>query len=227
MKEDEIGTEAVCNACGEKIRFDGQHWQHTGLLQPRHFATPQTGEEKVGFVALDISEKGTAVIAPENRIEGVSDAFHVTDEPSAEWVLGLYADIDRRAAQIAKRLEQLKADRDRLDRRFLAELGAFADAEALLRRRKTITLENADITITDRKDAYKIADKDKAMDSAQKGGYVITETVKRIDEKAFLTAARAYHAEKGEQFAGVTFVPAHREYKIGPAKADKAAEKTP
>ena len=181
---------------------------------------------------LDITGE-TREVAPisqvcesENRIEGVDDGFHVTDEASADWVLGLYAESDRRTAQLKKRLEQLATDRAKLDRRFLAELGAFADGEALLRRRKTITLENADITLTDRAAAYRIADREKALESARKGGFVLREVAERIDEAAFLTAARAFHADKGEQMDGVEFVPAHREYKVAlpKPKAEKGAK---
>ena len=34
------GQRNCCSACGQRIEFKGERWQHVGFSQPRHIATP-------------------------------------------------------------------------------------------------------------------------------------------------------------------------------------------
>ena len=135
---------------------------------------------------MDEEERGGAQERPE---------FHIADEHSATWLARKLRQIEEEkaavAAATARRLEELDADRAKLERRYLPELEAWARQEAERRHRKSVTLPLAGVVLSFRTVPAKparlvVADKTDAADTALLLGHA--KQVADLD--AYLAAAQ-------------------------------------
>jgi hypothetical protein len=80
-------------------------------------------------------------------------AFVIEDEKAANWFLGKLANIRaeqaRVKAQAEKRIAELETDYSAFSGRFMPQLEAWAKEESTRRRRKTVTLMQGTVSITD------------------------------------------------------------------------------
>ena len=125
-----------------------------------------------------------------DRLEtGIRLPFVIQEERAAEWVAGLFAEVEaekekqltkleRYKAGIEARIAELNAETARLHFRFDADLEIWARGEATKRRRQSVTLGNASLCFTAHKAGFRITDEAAAREYAQANlpGLVTTET---------------------------------------------------
>lgn len=156
------------------------------------------------------------------------EAFTVTDESSASWVLQKLAanrsEKDRVQAMAAKRVAELDADYNSLMGRFGADLQAWAKEEAFRRRRKSVTL--LDGVLAFRAVPARIVLNEAAPEIALTLGFVKPPSEPTPDTSAFRKHAEKHFAETGEILPGVERTEESESFSIKFAAEKDAKDET-
>ena len=145
-------------------------------------------------------------------------AFTITDERTANWLLGkLASNADEQArvkAQADQRISELRTDYDKLMFMYGNQLEAFARAEAERRRRKTVTLQQGTVAFRTAPERFAVEDEEAATVEARTTCPEALQTVTRLDRAAYLDHAKATRAATGEILPGVTVTPERETFAV-------------
>ncbi len=156
---------------------------------------------------------------PTPKDEAIS--FSITDEKSATWLLRklriLSEERDAIKAATGQRLAELEADEARLTHLYGEQLKTWAQSESAARRRQTITLPLAGMSVGFRKTPAGIAitDQSAAIAEATARGFVKTSP----DMSAYREAAQAELESTGELLPGIEVKPEGTSFAWRPIKA--------
>jgi len=151
-----------------------------------------------------------------------AEAFGITDEKSATWLLRKLRAIDEEQEAIKaatdQRVKELQADRERLMGRFGSELEAWAREESAKRHRKTITLPLAGMAVAFRTNPARLVVESEAdaitTARAVAPQTLTTETVEKFDRAAFLAHAKATLESTGEVLPGVSLTEERESFSV-------------
>lgn len=156
--------------------------------------------------------------------------FVIDSEDKAAWVVDKMVEADQRIerlqAQFQARLSELRAERQRLDDRFGAELENWARGEAERRKRRSVTLSTGTLAFRKVPGRLTIANAEDAQCGARQAGVDAFETREVFLPAVYREAAQAHLEETGELLPGVELVPERDSFSVGVAKP-KAAKAAP
>lgn len=150
---------------------------------------------------------------PANTVP-IRDAFHVTDEKSANWYLRKLATLDnekaRILAQTEKMIAELDSDRDGLKFLYEGELQEFVRQELARKggRKKTLNLLQGTCAFRSVPASVKVADPNAALEYARANNLPCIETTERVNAEAYKKLAA------GKMLPGMDTTPERENFTV-------------
>jgi phage host-nuclease inhibitor protein Gam len=154
-----------------------------------------------------------------------TEAFHITTDSAADWLLRRLANIEaekaRITAQAAEMVRQLDTDAQRLKHLYEGELLDYCrrKMEENGNRRRSCTFFQGSVSFRSVPPSVKVADPAAALVYAQDSGLSAVKTVVTLDAALYRAEAERHMQETGELLPGVETTPEHETHRLSFGKS--------